>query len=87
MSEQPAAKELFERAVNIDPKEWDAWLDTECGANAELRRHVQELLNAYGRESDFLSSSPNLAAEIPSTRPESVRDALPQRTGRPLHIA
>jgi serine/threonine protein kinase/tetratricopeptide (TPR) repeat protein len=40
-------KELFLDALVIAPAERAAWLENECGGDAELRRHVELMLSAH----------------------------------------
>src|SRR5215471_19736386 len=56
---------LFQQAVDIDPSEWDAFLNDACGEDADLRREVQELL-AYSDKTLGLLKRPveNAAREL-----------------------
>jgi WD40 repeat protein/serine/threonine protein kinase len=48
-------EEIFAQAVNRPtPQECAAWLDTACGADAELRARVEQLLAAHGNDANFL---------------------------------
>jgi serine/threonine protein kinase len=52
-------KELFLSAAEIEsPAERDAFLERECGDDAELRRRVEMLLHAHDDAGSFLASTP-----------------------------
>jgi len=48
------AKEIFERGIELPATERDAALDRECRGDAELRAHVESLLNAHVEAGEFL---------------------------------
>ncbi|MCA9751840.1 MAG: tetratricopeptide repeat protein [Gemmatimonadetes bacterium] len=50
---------LLDRALELPEHERDAFLERECGDDAELGRHVRELLAADARASEFLETPAN----------------------------
>jgi serine/threonine protein kinase/Flp pilus assembly protein TadD len=49
------AREIFIEAVGkIPPEQWETFLSTRCGEEAELRRHVDCLLQAHVQAGSFL---------------------------------
>src|SRR5262245_54509628 len=68
------AREIFIEAVGKVPAEqWDAFLAGRCGADAELHRHVQHLLQAHMEAGSFLEQP----AVDPLTGPEAAGAARP----------
>jgi len=65
MEDRPKdTKLIFAEALPMSSEERKAYLDQVCGADTELRQHVEVLLNAYVQAGDdFLAVSP-LDAEI-----------------------
>src|SRR6266540_2648846 len=56
------AREIFVEAVGrVPPEQWEAFVSARCGEDAELRRHVQHLLQAHVEAGSFL--------ERPALRP------------------
>ncbi len=47
---------LFEQAVALDPAARNAWLDSACAGDTDLRREVLQLLEADSRANDFLGA-------------------------------
>jgi serine/threonine-protein kinase len=47
---------LFEAAVELDPAEREAFLDTACGSDAEFRAEVEELLRADASATDYFDA-------------------------------
>ncbi|HVJ81881.1 MAG TPA: hypothetical protein VNC50_12510, partial [Planctomycetia bacterium] len=60
------AKEIFLAAVELPPEERSAFLDRECGADAELRARVMELL--AGNQDSTAITAPTEKAGPESTR-------------------
>jgi hypothetical protein len=55
MSSPSAVESIFLAALeNGSPQERSAFLDAACGADAELRRRIERLLDAHARAGDFL---------------------------------
>jgi hypothetical protein len=55
VSDQPEREiAVFIQAMRIPPEDRDAFLETACGGNEELRRKVEELLRAQERLGNFL---------------------------------
>ncbi|MGD0814425.1 MAG: protein kinase [Verrucomicrobiota bacterium] len=52
---------LFESALALPPEQRGAYLDTQCGADAALRRRVEALLEAYSHSDGFLEAPPAAA--------------------------
>ena len=66
----PEANSIFLRAVEIEPPdELAAFLGQACGADAELRAQVEDLLQAHTAANDFL--------EQPAISPEAIAAAMP----------
>lgn len=54
---------LVDAALEVDPDARDSYLDNACGGDAELRREVQSLLDAYHKAERFIETpAMNLAA-------------------------
>ena len=51
------AEELFHAALEHSPEERKAFLDSACGQNAELRRHVELLVSAEENAGSFLDKA------------------------------
>ena len=60
------AEELFHAALEQSPEERRAFLDSACGQDTELRRHVELLVSAEENAGSFLdkSGAPDLTATI-----------------------
>jgi len=74
-------EELFDRAIDLDPARRAAFLDEQCGADADLRAAVEELLqlDSSAQAADSLLRSP-----LARTRPQAFAPAarLPPTIGR-----
>src|SRR5262245_3415885 len=55
---------LFNEALRRKPEERDAFLAQACGSDAELRRQVDELLQAEGEAGAFLPEAPRDGATV-----------------------
>src|SRR5262245_25383377 len=83
------ARDVFVAALGrIPPSEWDAFLIERCGADVELRLHVQHLLQIHVEAGSFLDAPaagfPSLAGdEGPElTRPgASSAQSIPEAPG------
>ncbi len=60
-TQAPIAERLLVSALELDPAERDAYLDRECGADPELRRQVERLLQAAESADDYFL---NLAGRL-----------------------
>jgi len=49
-------KEIFNQAADLPPEERVSFLDSACGANAPLRRRVEQLLDSVDDSGTFLAS-------------------------------
>jgi eukaryotic-like serine/threonine-protein kinase len=59
------AKSIFLGALDVEsPEKLAAYLDQQCGASAELRRRVEELLNAHREAGGFLGGRQPQAADL-----------------------
>ena len=47
-------EELFHSALDLDPEARSAFLQQACGADAELRREVESLLQSAEKPMDFV---------------------------------
>ena len=57
------AKEIFVELIGkVPPADWDERLNQACGTDDELRRRVQELLNAHRDPDSFLETPPSAVA-------------------------
>jgi serine/threonine protein kinase len=68
-------EQVFLAALDLaDPFERTAYLDKACGTDAELRRHVEELLAAHFKSGDFLDEpvGEQLARESATTNDNTV---------------
>ena len=75
-------EEIVSEALEREPSDRDAWLDTACAGDPELRREAASLLDAHDRPGPL----DKLAAEVaPLFRrvqePDTTQDA-PERVGR-----
>src|SRR5262245_61804111 len=66
----PAETVFFAALAIDDPVRRAAYLDEACGADAELRRRVEQLLAAHPQVGSFLQEGPT-ADRIPSRSGES----------------
>jgi serine/threonine protein kinase/tetratricopeptide (TPR) repeat protein len=53
-------RQLFDTAVEVDPAKRSAFLDAECGADAELRAEVERLLAAEDASGGFFGGATNV---------------------------
>jgi serine/threonine protein kinase len=61
---QTSAKTIFLEALElITVTEREAYLDTQCGSDADLRREVEKLLRHHGDVGSFLESPPKAVVE------------------------
>src|SRR5690242_17962382 len=73
---------LFNEAVKLSPSERSTFLSGACGSDAELRRQLEELLEAQATAGRFLPESPQQAPAI-ELEPKDRRDgAVGQTLGR-----
>ncbi len=74
---------LFCQALDLEPKERQAFLDSACADDEELRRHVEALLEGVTTRDDLLrpggAASPDLLLEI---EPQEETSAEGSRIGR-----
>jgi len=49
---------IFAQALKVAPQERDAFLEQACGGDANLRRRLKGLLEAYNRLGHFLEEPP-----------------------------
>ncbi len=72
----PSARELFEQALALSPKDQTSFLDDACGENTELKVEVRDLLVAHHEMGDFLSltQDPSFSRKE-NDKPSSVVDA------------
>src|SRR5687768_5988317 len=50
----PRLRQVFEDALDLDPAEVPAFLDSACGSDAALREEVEQLLAAHASESAWI---------------------------------
>src|SRR5262249_55291115 len=75
MSNPAAAESVFFAALEKGTAtERAAYLDSACGGDAELRRQVQKLLNAYPRLGDFHSKPVVEQLAAAPGRPDGTRE-------------
>jgi serine/threonine-protein kinase len=71
---------IFDAALDLEPSARDAFLDTACGSDAELRGRVRTLLDAHERSSAFLKTpAVEMAAVLLDDPPASA--GVPERIG------
>src|SRR5262249_12560541 len=73
------ARECFVRAIELEPREREAFLDAQCTGDPELRAEVASLLVAHEQGRGFDSRPPGGASAGPSPL-ETAR--YPERIGR-----
>ena len=71
---------LFDAALDLEPNERDAFLDTSCGSDDELQARVRTLLDAHERSSGFLQSP---AVELAAVLTGLVADATSSPASHP----
>ena len=49
-------EDLFQNAIDLNNKDRTAYLNAQCGANVELRREVQKLIDSAESAEDFIES-------------------------------
>ena len=49
-------RELFRRALDLEPAQWEAYLQTQCPEDAQVRERVAAMLREYGSNDGFLES-------------------------------
>src|SRR5262249_29833850 len=57
------ARAIFLAALKLAPHQWDAYADTACGGDDDLRRRVGDLLEAHRAAGSFLQAP----APVPGT--------------------
>ncbi len=62
-------RSIFEEAVARQPEDWQTLLDKRCGPDAELRRGVEQLLDAHAHGGSVLDNSPLPTIDRPLERP------------------
>jgi serine/threonine protein kinase len=70
-------RELFERALDVEPVARAAFLDAQCGADRALRRQVEQLLHADTDASTAGAVLDASAAELVGVAPQADGTALP----------
>src|SRR5687768_206506 len=74
------AEEVFNSALELPPGERDAFLAEACGDDADLQRHVRELLAAHEAAGHFMPEtvlfSPETAAELARLKPEEAGERI-----------
>ncbi len=55
---------LFAEALQLSPAERCAFLERACGADAELRQRVKQLLEVHDQAGDFLQQPPPEAESV-----------------------
>ena len=75
LTELQKVETIFHAALECEPGEVSAFLDSACGGNEFLRRKIEELLSSDEQASDFFESPPRtLAAKVvesEAAQPES----------------
>ena len=65
MPDLQTLKEIFHSARELRPNERKAFLDEACGADEQLRREIEQLLESDRQSDDFIADPPaQLAAEL-----------------------
>jgi eukaryotic-like serine/threonine-protein kinase len=59
-------KDIFQRAVELKPSDRKAFIERECGDDAEIKRFVLSMLDADRQSTRFLESPPHLPAPVGS---------------------
>src|SRR5262245_14683161 len=68
-------EELFERAVDLEPPQWAAFLDGQCQGDAQLRAAVEELLQLDRRAQ---AAESLLRSPLAGSRPQPLPPATPR---------
>jgi serine/threonine protein kinase len=66
-------RSIFQQAVERQPAEWPVVLDAACGDDAELRRGVEQLLEAHAHGGSVLDNSPLPAIDQPVAEPPGIQ--------------
>lgn len=65
--------EIFKAAVNLPADQRAAYLDQACGANGELRREIESLLQAHDASGGFLQDRPAQSQATTDQQPATVQ--------------
>ncbi len=72
-------KSIFLNAVEqCGPDDWPAYLDRECGENADLRNHVERLLAGHRKDLDLVEQG---QAAVDSVLPSLMKSCLQEEPG------
>ena len=69
---------LFAEALDIEPRERDAWLDRRCAGDAALRCHLQRLLAAHAAPASLLDDGSRLVDGLVATLEDDPTQADPR---------
>ena len=73
--------ELFESALEREPKDRAAYLDTVCADDSDLRREVEKMLKFDEQATDFIKADVfEVAAKLITAKPDEVSAGPEQRT-------
>ncbi|MCA9752419.1 MAG: serine/threonine-protein kinase PknK, partial [Gemmatimonadetes bacterium] len=61
----PRVDDLLDRALDLDPAEWPAFLDVECRGDGALRDEIESLLAVHVAHPDLLLPASPAAAAVP----------------------
>ncbi|MEZ5063447.1 MAG: protein kinase [bacterium] len=61
----PRVDDILDRALDLDPVEWPAFLDLECRGNGALRDEIESLLAVHVAHPDLLLPASPAAAAVP----------------------
>lgn len=70
------ARDLFWRAIEIDPARREEFIERECGSDSALRTRLGKLVDAYARGEQFLEHPTHLSDPIAPRPPYLVKDQL-----------
>jgi WD40 repeat protein len=88
VNDSSRVEEIFLAAVERDPSEWPAFLESQCGGDQALRTEIESLLDCHRGNDDFLDSKDapgrGLLTEIGATAIAEDEPILPadRRIGR-----
>jgi len=83
-TQRPSVEEIFYQAVQKDPAERQAFLDTTC-ADSKMRRRVEVLLKAHDNAGSFLDGPAIQPAPLAGRHDGDVSSPAPPQAGAAAH--
>lgn len=64
--------DIFHAALDRQPDDRNAFLQSACGADGELRREIEELISSHSQRGDYLEHNPHFSTVISAAAPEAM---------------